>query len=681
VLKQKYLKFKGIGRFVEEQTITFETLSKFVQLGGQNNNTKGSSGAGKSTVFMAEDYLFGISNRPGTVLKSRLSDDGIWVEGLFDYDGKVLLITRGKKLCITIDGVPTIGNSEKTEEELDRIIGMPRKLFGRLLHKRQKEGGFFLDMVPSDMNNFLMSALDLNSYKKKIQIADDKIAELIEKKESNVTKLTAARSALKATEDATLSLGLPPVKDIDQSLVLELKGKADKSANALAAAVSHAKVEEAHVTSSRPHITSSSFDRSVIEKLEKKHSEAQAVIRTAQVQERDRQNQAKLKMNEYKNQLAKLDNLVRDGNAALQAATVAAEQIKKIRLGKCYTCGHDWVDSKEETKIINSIKTFREMIAAGNQAAPQITPLAILINQTLDETVPREVDTREVQRELDSYEFQLVQERQKESEHRQTENKKNKELLSAFETRESEMRARHRETLDQARGQSDIDRRAFEAALGRLKAYEAARARHDTSLTSLKAQEASYGTKILDLMAEAKLVVKELEMAEELKRGLKSYLSCSFDEALETISENATKLIRHIPNMANATIQLTGVKETQDGKIKEEVTAIIHMDGEENVPIKSLCGGERTATDLAIDLSVIDMLESKANKGIDLFILDEPFDGLDTVCIEMALEVLKNSNSNKRLIIVDHNPEVKEMVESRLVVVRDGPVSHIVQAA
>jgi len=681
VLKQKYLKFKGIGRFVEEQTITFDTLNKFVQLGGQNNNTGGSSGAGKSTVFMAEDYLFGISNRPGTVLKSRLSDEGIWVEGLFDYDGKVLLITRGKKLCITIDGVPTIGNSDKTEEELDRIIGMPRKLFGRLLHKRQKEGGFFLDMVPSDMNNFLMSALDLNSYKKKIQIADDKIAELIEKKESNVTKLTAARSALKATEDATLSLGLPPVKDIDQSLVLELKGKADKSANVLAAAISHAKVEEAHVVSSRPQITSSPFDRSAIEKLEKKHSDAQTVIRTAQVQERDRQNQAKLKMNEYKNQLAKLDNLVRDGNAALQAATVAAEQIKKIRLGKCYTCGHDWVDSKEETKIINSIKTFREMIAAGNQAAPQIGPLAILINQTLDETVPREVDTREVQRELDSYEFQLVQERQKESEHRQTENKKNKELLSAFEARESEMRARHRETLDQARGQSDIDRRAFEAALDKLKAYEAARLRHDTSLASLKAQEASYGTKIADLTAEAKLIVKELEMAEELKRGLKSYLSCSFDEALETISENATKLIRHIPNMANATIQLTGVKETQDGKIKEEVTAIIHMDGEENVPIKSLCGGERTATDLAIDLSVIDMLESKANKGIDLFILDEPFDGLDTVCIEMALEVLKNSNSNKRLIIVDHNPEVKEMVESRLIVVRDGPVSHIVQAA
>jgi len=43
----------------------------------------------------------------------------------------------------------------------------------------------------------------------------------------------------------------------------------------------------------------------------------------------------------------------------------------------------------------------------------------------------------------------------------------------------------------------------------------------------------------------------------------------------------------------------------------------------------------------------------------------------------MALEVLKNSNSNKKLIVVDHNPEVKQMVSNRLIVVRDGSTSSI----
>ena len=111
--------------------------------------------------------------------------------------------------------------------------------------------------------------------------------------------------------------------------------------------------------------------------------------------------------------------------------------------------------------------------------------------------------------------------------------------------------------------------------------------------------------------------------------------------------------------------------------MKEEVNAVISMDGEVGIPIKSLSGGERSSVDLAVDLAVIDFVESESAKGIDVFILDEPFTGLDTVSIEMALEVLKNSNSKKKLIVVDHNPEVKEMVSNRLVVVREGTTSSI----
>ncbi|HXN74970.1 MAG TPA: ABC transporter ATP-binding protein, partial [Candidatus Acidoferrum sp.] len=81
----------------------------------------------------------------------------------------------------------------------------------------------------------------------------------------------------------------------------------------------------------------------------------------------------------------------------------------------------------------------------------------------------------------------------------------------------------------------------------------------------------------------------------------------------------------------------------------------------------------------AVDLSAIELIENKANKGINIFILDEPFNGLDTVCIEMALEVLKNASAHKKLVIVDHNPEVKQMVESKLLVIRDGTTSRVVQ--
>lgn len=81
MLKIKTLKFKNIGRFVTEQVINFATLDGLIQVDGVNNNTNGSSGAGKSTIFQALDYLLGLNDTPLTILQSRLTKEGIWVQG------------------------------------------------------------------------------------------------------------------------------------------------------------------------------------------------------------------------------------------------------------------------------------------------------------------------------------------------------------------------------------------------------------------------------------------------------------------------------------------------------------------------------------------------------------------------------------------------------------------------
>lgn len=682
MLRLKALKFKGIGRFVEEQTIHFDVLGKLVQLGGKNNNTQGSSGAGKSTVFMALDYLFGVSNKPSTILKSRYSDEGITVEGVFEWDDKPLVISRGKKLSIVIDnGEPVKGSSSITEEKLDGIIGMDRQLFRKMLHKRQKEGGFFLEMTPAQINAFLSSALGHEKTNAKIEIVDKELKKLTEKKISVASALASSKAALKATQDAILSMGLPPVREVHQSLVLELKNKSESSMATLTQVISVLRLEEEALNAARPRVTSVPFDRSTIEALEKEYDRLQIAIRARQDAEKDRLNKARITAQQNQNKCAEIKRTIKLGEEASKKAVEVAEQLKKIRLGKCYTCGHDWVDQQNEANLIKSVKVLREQITLGLSSGPSLLAVEAEIVKDFDACVPLEVNVNDLMGPLHDSGIKLVAERQKEKDHQTEQTKSSKLLLDAHATKEASMRAAHRQTLDQSRGQADIDRRTYEAALSKLRAYEEARTRYEASQTSLKAQETSYGEKVTQLTVDSTVNATQNEMAEELKRGLKSYLSCSFDEALETISENATKLIRNIPNMANATIQLEGTKETQDGKVKEEVTAVIHMDGEENIDIRSLCGGERTALDLAIDLSVIDMLESKANKGIDIFILDEPFDGLDTVCILSALEVLKNSNSNKRLVLVDHNPEVQAMVESQLVVVRDGTTSRILQTA
>ena len=79
VLELISLTFNNIRSFTEKQTVTFADRGKLIQVDGLVEDTGGSSGAGKTTVFLALDYLLGMSDIPATVLQSRLTKETIEV--------------------------------------------------------------------------------------------------------------------------------------------------------------------------------------------------------------------------------------------------------------------------------------------------------------------------------------------------------------------------------------------------------------------------------------------------------------------------------------------------------------------------------------------------------------------------------------------------------------------------
>jgi DNA repair exonuclease SbcCD ATPase subunit len=684
MLKLKELRFSGIGRFTEEQTVDFTKLGNLVQLDGKNNNTGGSSGAGKSTVFNALDYLLGINDLPSTVLKSRLSKDGISVTGIFDFDGKELKIQRSKKLSIELDGNVITGSNELAEEHLDNLIKIPRKVFRPMVHKRQKEGGFFLDFTPQKMNDFLIDCLDLGDIRKKLEIVDKKNKELVDKKTAYLAAYEQAKSGQTATQNAISMLGEPPVKDIHQETILDLKKKYEDASVVLTTLKSKHTLEKESLELSRPQVSVQSYDASGRDGLRKEIDSIQADLNTISVRERERQTGVSQMIADLRVQKLRTENNIQRGNQAMLEAKSAAEEIKKIQSSLCPTCEQTWVTEQAKNKeiaLLDKVKKLKEDVMLGQQSAQ----ILVDINQDLDkwaiELKPLvHAQIPSMQARIQELTQLIAQDKEKEKLHAQAQNDSNRLILDAFAVKQRELLSRHAQELEQASGQVDITRRAFDASVAKLRAYDEARVRYESSLKSLQAQEEKFSQNVSENLTYWTKIDEELTFVEEAKKVIKSYLSCSFDDALEYIGDVATKIIRHIPTMANSTIQLEGIKETKEGKVKEEVNAVISMDGEIGVPIKSLSGGERSSVDLAVDLAVVDLLENKTGKGIDVFILDEPFDGLDTVGIEMALEVLKNSNINKRLVIVDHNPEVKQMVESRLLVVRDGTTSKIVQS-
>lgn len=675
------LRFGGIGRFVKEQSINFASLDDFIQIDGLNKNTGGSSGAAKTTVFNALDVLLGLNDLPITILQSRYSDEPMSLHGDFSWDGKKVSITRGKKLKVTINDKVFEGSNALAEEQIDLILGMPRKIFRKLLHKRQKEGGFFLEFTPQKMHEFLIDCLDLVKYRKDYEKEEKKIKDFLERRTVKETELFGQEAALTATKEAAQSLGPVPNKNMSQDTVISLKKKMEEAENELKSVLAVHNLNISQLERERPELSVVPFDRSLLEFHKKTIDELNSKISVILQEEKDRQ--AKVRECTSINDMAIKENNVLQAaqKKAHEESIKLAEEIKKLKASICPTCEQTWATEVATNQISNRVAKLLELkkiMDRGTQALQDrlVLDKNVEINkENLKPKIdPRLPDINEALRETHT---KHLEEKQKEDAWIAKQNAANKIESEKFAHKQKALLEFQTAEANQARGQLDLSRRLFDNAVSAMRSAADLLASYEKNLADLKSKEEKFTNKIAEIKSSISAIDADIALAEEACKAVKTFLSYSFEDALEAISQRSTEIIRCIPNMSNATIQFDGTRETKDGNVKEEVNAVIGMDGEEKIPIRSLSGGERSAVDIAVDLAVIDFIETKSNKGINIFILDEPFTGLGPVEIEPSLEVLKNSNTNKKIVIVDHNSEVKQMVQNRLVVVREGLTSRI----
>lgn len=685
MLKLKELRFKAIGPFVDEQVINVEALGSLAQMDGENKETGGSSGSGKTTAFNALDFLLGTNKKANTVLQSYLTKEAMTVIGTFDNDGVPVTIKRGKKLSVEIGDKLVEGSNALAEEEIDKLLGMPRDLFRKMYHKRQKEGGFFRQLTPKDMHEFLLNCLGLGNLKTKTDIVDNDLKRI----ETGLLNAKANRdkfqAALDATRNAFMGIGDAPVKEVTQEQVLGLKQAAEQAKNARDTQASINYMERQALSLRRPNVNVKPWDQTKKAILNQEIQATEKKLKALFDIETARQNGVRQQINDLRVQKAGLESLVRRGPVALTEAKALATKIKVIQGSQCHTCGSHWENELQKTEQANLIAACQKLgseVFAGQRAevemaaiGTQIDALAADLGMRTDPQMPI------FDQAIQTMSLELKAELQAEMSHLGQQNTINQQLLSAFAAEEYNQTMLHNQSMQGLVEALDFAERSLSSAIQRMQSFELAKARFEQQAAHLAAQQGMYEKELAGKVSEVLSLEIEFEIATEAKKVIKSFASCSFDDALESIGNSATAMIRAIPVMRNATIQLEGLKENKDGKIKEEVNAIISKGTHIGIPIASLSGGEESSVDLAIDLAVVEYIEAKAGKGTNVFILDEPFTGMSTVDIEMALEVLKNSNTNKTLILVDHNPEAKQMVESRLVAVREGETSKIVQSA
>jgi exonuclease SbcC len=683
MIKLLRLTFVNIGRFTEEQSIDFSNRTKLIQVDGKNENTGGSSGSGKSTVFHALDYLFGINDTPSNSLQARLSKSPIKVTGEFDIDGKNVIVSRGKgSLSVNINGEIAEGSISLSEEKMDQILGIPRNLFKKMIHKKQKEGGFFLNLTAKESFDFLIKMLGLDIWSER----SDKIDEDVKKFKEELLRIQSESDNIKSSKieiESILSSKIEPKCSVDRDVVDRLgKELYDLDMSLI-------------LVNNEINNDISLINKPIKENINNKEYYSSKMIMIEQ-QIGKLENDKKTKVNEILKEkeglrlgLEKASNGLNDIKNSKDKITRISEDVKGLKIHKdhlesqkCPTCMQKWIGDSANQKISDIQSSIdlkiKDLLSLKNTISEEQNLLSLKKDvteniQLLDSkdylsTFNKDISALtenliNIKSELKNVEIQ-------------NDNKYKSDVLN-YEKTISDIRKAKEKTINDIKDSISSKKINLNNSKSELKNYEISLSIYKNEIETLK--NSILNKSILVNNSESRILElnDNISIAEESKRFVKSYMLQMFQDSLDYIGSYASNMLNNIPNMVNASIYFEGCKENKNGKIKDEVNAIINMDGDNEINIKTLSGGERTAVDLAVDMAVIDMIESKAGKGADFFILDEPFVGLDAVSIERCVQMLTEIDTNKKIIIVDHSTELKAMINDTITVIRNGETSRI----
>jgi DNA repair exonuclease SbcCD ATPase subunit len=682
MIKLNSINIKNAGRFVGEHKLDLSELSGLVQVNGKNNNSGGSSGSGKSTIFECIMYALGIGNVPSTVLQSRLTKDPLSVELSFKKDDLEYFISRSKSDGL-IFKTPTqtyTGSNKVAEEELQKILSLPVDLVSRVLHKRQKERGFFMSLTPKQTHAFLSTCLGLEEWTR---------------------KQTKSQENLKSAEALKESLS----SDLSQKMALLEYAKSNLSK------LSEPKEDPEHLQQSISNLNKNIEDiKKQLEIIESEklselskisYSPATAIQKPAELMDLETKivsiknsissakNEKQKKLIDCLNKIKKIENSIlksetdsQNLRTVQQNLNSLKEEIIKLRESVCPTCEQSWENGHQNSRLNFAIEEYKKLMAKEELLKLSINESAGLPEQLKleKETLSKielDTDTSILEKELLDLEEKKSSINDKYIADLNEVNLKNSALMAENKKRTEEVTKKYTDlssplvfdlnnkTTLAVKLSSDLD--SLKKTISYVKEQKA-KSEQEVHI---------FESCVKEIQEKIGANQGEIEKTSIATKVIESYINFSFQNSLAQIASRANEILSKVSNTATTTISFDSYKETKSGSIKEEVSILVHMDDELKVPLKSLSGGEETAIELAVDLAVIEMIEQRSGIGFDTYILDEPFDGLDSVCKANCLDVLSNSGIGKKIIIVDHSEETKEMISSKVTVVRDNQTSRI----
>lgn len=115
-------------------------------------------------------------------------------------------------------------------------------------------------------------------------------------------------------------------------------------------------------------------------------------------------------------------------------------------------------------------------------------------------------------------------------------------------------------------------------------------------------------------------------------------------------------------------LEFTTQQQLKNGDKKDKFSvSVTNENGDDDY--KGNSGGEKKRIDIAINMALQDLMQSRSHKNIDLIVYDEVFESLDEIGSETVIQLLQEkARTCGTVLVVTHNYELKKLFTKSLIV-------------
>lgn len=160
-------------------------------------------------------------------------------------------------------------------------------------------------------------------------------------------------------------------------------------------------------------------------------------------------------------------------------------------------------------------------------------------------------------------------------------------------------------------------------------------------------------------------------------QGIKSIL-------LDSVTPFLNRQANHyLTRLADNSIEIKFTTQTKlkSGEIRDKFAVeVINENGDDNY--KGNSNGEKRRADLAVNMSLQDLVGSRSNKSIDFIVYDEAFEGLDAIGCERLIGILEEkAKIYGTILVITHNENLKELFKKSITVRKENKKTVLLEDA